>query len=175
MFLAPGTSVRMASVEGAQSILQRTIHGLAIAGVHGFFTAVKFFCKPIVYVIILFLPLTSKHITNTKIHLKAWHIVIITSLIAPAMQFLQSWAMGTGFPDRAVSLTLWSMGFVWCALWIFFYHGRLSEYYPLSSFKWIALIIVLLANANFIDVVSALKAAPAYKAEQEARREYILS
>ncbi len=181
IFLAPGTSARMSSVEGAQSIVSRTIRGVAIAGVHGFFTAIKFFVKPIIYAFLFFLPLFNGKISsfNKNINLKAWHIVIITSLIAPTMQFLQSWSMGTGFPDRAVSLTLWSMGFVWCVLWTFCYSGRITQSPSFiacsNKYRWLALCAALLVSSNFLDVVSALKTAPAYKAEQEARREYILS
>lgn len=181
MFFAPGTALRMASIHGTQSIINRTIQGLIIASTHGLFTIIKFFVKPINYIFLLFLPLAAKVIApfDKTIKLKVWHIIIITSLVAPAMQFLQSWSMRTGFPDRAVSLTLWSMGFVWCILWTFFYRGSLitSQSFNLwsSKLRWPALIFVLLISSNFIDVVSALSIAPVYRYEQEARMKYMLS
>lgn len=183
MFFAPGVTVRMTTevhVEYA-SFLQRIINAIVIACPHGFFTALKFFVKPIIYTLLLFLPLTAKKIPvlNAKIseRIKIWHIVLITALIAPAMQFMKSWANATGFPDRAVSLTLWTMAFVWVLLFVFFYRGVLtsSESFALWSkkFRWPVLIIALLVNSNFIDLVNSLKVAPAYRAEKEAREKYI--
>ena len=172
MFFAPGTAIRMA-IYSNSAFLPRLTKAFVVAGAHGFFTAIQFFVKPLVYVFLLFMPLIAKKVPAAKIKFKPWHIVIITSLIAPLMQFLQSWSMGTGLPERAISLTLWCMLFTWCFLWSFFYRGKLTDSKGFSSFackyRYLILILALLISAKFADVIKSLKLGPAYLAENIAR------
>ena len=179
LYFAPGTAIRIAGINnGVQSFSGRFIRAFIIAGVHGMFTIIKFFVKPLVYVFLMFLPLIAKKTMEPKLKLKLWQIIILTVLIAPLMQILQAWSLGTGLPDRAVSLTLWFMGFIWFVLLSFFYRGRLvtSDRFAEFSKKWRYpfLILALLISFNFIDVVRALKIAPAYRAENILRIKSIL-
>lgn len=172
MYFAPGTAIRMAVYDNG-TFFPRLFKAVIVAGAHGLFTAMQFFVKPLIYVFLLFMPLIAKKIAAAKVKLKIWHIVIITALIAPLMQFLQSWSMGTGLPERAVSLTLWCMFFVWSILFTFFYRGKLTSsegFVNFSSrYRYPILILALLISANFTDVIKALKLGPAYLAENTAR------
>ena len=179
LYFAPGTSKRMISTYIINSnIIKRIITAVAIACSHGLFTIIKFFVKPLIYVFLLFLPLIAKKIPAVKIKLQSWQIIFITALVAPLMQFLEGFGLGIGFPDRAVSLTLWCMGIVWSILFALFYRGKFTTSEKFSDFsrkfRYPILIFTLLISFNFIDVIQALKIAPAYKAEQIERTQSIL-
>lgn len=172
MYFAPGTAIRM-KVYDKGTLLGRLSQAFAVTGAHGLFTAMQFFVKPLVYVFLMFMPLIAKKIPAAKIKLKIWHIVIITALTAPLMQVLHGWTMGTGLPERGISLTLWCMLFTWCILFAFFYRGKLTNSERFINFsrkyRYPILILALLISANFIDVVKALRLGPAYLAENIAR------
>lgn len=174
LYFTPGTDVRMASrFVKTMPMTERLYTATVIACAHGLFTIMKFFCKPLVYVFLLFLPLVTKKIPQAKIKLKVWHIVIITSLIAPFMQFLMGYGAAIGLPDRAVSLTLWCMFFMWCMLFSLFYRGRLTESEKFLNFarrwRYPLLVLALLISTNFCDAAGAMRIAPAYRAEYLAR------
>jgi len=173
-YFSPGTVARMSSSYlNDIPIIKRFTNAAVVACSHGLFTIIKFFVKPLNYVFLLFLPLIAKKIPAAKIKLKIWQIVILTALIAPLMQFLEGYGLGIGFPDRAVSLTLYCMFVVWCLLFSFFYRGKITTSEKFSDFsrkfRYPFLIFALLISFNFIDAVIALKIAPAYKAEHSAR------
>lgn len=172
MYFAPGTAIRMrVTAKGALGL--RIWNAAVVAGTHGLFTTMQFFVKPLVYVFLLFMPIIAKKIPAAKIKLKSWQIVIATALITPLMQVLHGWTMGTGLPERGISVTLWFMLFVWCLLWSFFYRGKLTESQTFANFarrwRYPILIFALLISANFVDVVKSLKLGPAYLAENKAR------
>ncbi len=172
MYFAPGTAIRMALYDKG-AFFPRLLRAFVVSGAHGLFTAMQFFVKPLVYVFLLFMPLIAKKIPAAKIKLKIWHIVILTALIAPLMQILHGWTMGTGLPERGISLTLWCMLFTWCILFAFFYRGKLTNSERFINFsrkyRYLFLILALLISANFIDAVEALRLGPAYFAESAAR------
>ena len=82
--------------------------------VFGFFTVVKFFMNPIMYVFLLFLPSITRNVPSfdegVARRLRAWHIGLITALTALLMQAIAGWGTSAGLPGRAESLTLWLMG-----------------------------------------------------------------
>ncbi|MBR2207700.1 MAG: hypothetical protein IJ859_02710, partial [Synergistaceae bacterium] len=179
LYFAPGTFIRMhSSYIAAVPITKRLINAAAIAFSHGLFTIIKFFVKPLVYVFLLFMPLIAKKIPASNVKLKIWQIIFITALISPLMQFLEGFGLGIGFPDRAVSLTLWCMGIIWCCLWSIFYRGKLTDSEKFVKFskkyRYLFLIFALLISSNFVESIRALKIAPAYKAEYNARIQNIL-
>ena len=180
MLLAPGTAVRMEGMT-AVAFLPRFFRTLGVAAVFGFFTVVKFFMNPIVYVFLLFLPSITRNVPpldEGRAHrLRAWHIGLITVLTAPLMQAIAGWGMGAGLPGRAESLTLWLMGTAWFLLWSFGYRRErtLERIRTLRLFRWrwVLLSLCLLLSPNFIALIEDLRIAPAYRAELKLREELL--
>ena len=176
MLLAPGTSARMGGMT-ALPFLPRLFKTLGVAVVFGSLTVVKFFARPIVYVFLLFLPAIGQTVApvapRLAFRIRAWHIGLLTALIAPLMQAIAGWATGAGLPERSESLTLWLMGAAWVLLWRFGYRrGAVFECIHVSFFfrwRWMLLTLCLLLNPNFVDLIGDLRRAPAYRAELEAR------
>lgn len=179
IYFAPGTQSRMLVTYyiTTLSLGRRLINATVIALSHGTFTIIKFFVKPLVYVFLLFMPLIAKKIPASNIKLKIWQIIFITALFAPLMQFLEGFAVGMGFQDRAISLTLWYMLFVWCALFTFCYRGRLTTSEKFADFsrkyRYPMLILALLISYNFVNGVKFLQIGPKYLSEQRTRLQSI--
>ena len=83
MLVAPGTAIRMGKI-ATIAFLPRFFRTLGIAVVFGFFTVVKFFMNPIMYVFLLFLPSITRNVPSfdegVARRLRAWHIGLITLL-----------------------------------------------------------------------------------------------
>lgn len=180
MFLAPGTSARMGGMT-AVAFLPRLFKTLGVAAVFGSCTIVKFFARPIVYVFLLFLPAIAQTVAPVAPRLvsrpRAWHIGLLTALIAPLMQAMVGWATGAGLPERAEGLTLWLMGAAWVLLWSFGYRQEtvLDRIRASRLFRWRGMLLTLslLLSPNFIALIGDLRVAPAYRAELEAREELV--
>lgn len=176
MLLAPGTTVRMRGM-AAFAFFPRLFRTLGVAVFFGFFTIVKFFMNPIVYVFLLFLPSITRNVPSFDERgaprLRAWHIGLLTAFIAPLMQAIAGWATGSGLARRAESLTLWLMGAAWFLLWSFCYRREKTLERIRASFlfrwRWMLLTLCLLLSPNFVALIGDLRGAPAYKAELEAR------
>jgi hypothetical protein len=176
LYLSPGTAVRMGG--GGGNIIQT----LGVAAIFGGVTAVKFFTKPIVYLMILYMPVIAAHLEpfDKKIsaRLRAWHIVILVGLIAPFQQAIAGWAQGAGLPARAEGLAIWLMGAAWVFLWAFGYRNdavfekiRSLRIYPRRG---VLLALCLVLNFNFVALIQDLRVAPLYATEQRQREASIL-
>ena len=182
MLLAPGTTIRMGGA-AAVAFFPRLIRTLGVAGVFGLMTALRFFTAPIVWAFLLFLPSIAQVVPpldgRVTSRLKAWHVVLLTALIAPLMQAVAGWGTGVGLPERAVSLTLWMMGVAWGLLWAFGYRQvrtleRLRSSRPFR-WRWGLLGLCLLLSSNFVALIGDLGVASAYRAELTARDELVQS
>ncbi len=182
MLLAPGTTIRMGGA-ATVAFFPRLIRTLGVAGVLGLMTVLRFFTAPIVWAFLLFLPSIAQVVPpldgRVTSRLKAWHIVLLTALIAPLMQAVAGWGTGVGLPERAVSLTLWMMGVTWGLLWAFGYRqvGTLERLRSARPFRWRwgLLGLCLLLSSNFVALIGDLGVAPAYRAELTARDELVQS
>ena len=182
MLLAPGTTIRMGGA-ATVAFFPRLIRTLGVAGVFGLMTVLRFFTAPIVWAFLLFLPSIAQVVPpldgRVTSRLKAWHIVLLTALIAPLMQAVAGWGTGVGLPERAVSLTLWMMGVTWGLLWAFGYRqvGTLERLRSARPFRWRwgLLGLCLLLSSNFVALIGDLGVAPAYRAELTARDELVQS
>ena len=182
MLLAPGTTIRMGGA-AAVAFFPRLIRTLGVAGLFGLMTALRFFTAPIVWAFLLFLPSIAQVVPpldgRVTSRLKAWHVVLLTALIAPLMQAVAGWGTGVGLPERAVSLTLWMMGVAWGLLWAFGYRQvrtleRLRSSRPFR-WRWGLLGLCLLLSSNFVALIGDLGVASAYRAELTARDELVQS
>jgi hypothetical protein len=171
LYFSPGTDARMGG--GGRNILET----LGVAGVFGGITVLKFFTKPIAYIMILYMPVIAAHVKpfDKKIsaRLKAWHIFILVALIAPFQQAIAGWAQGAGLPARAEGLTIWSMGATWIFLWSFGYRNEkvFEKIRSLRVYSWrgVLLALCLVGNSNFLSLAQDLRLAPLYAAEQRNR------
>lgn len=166
--LAPGTAVRMGSSAFAQApFLTRLSRALYVGLQYGLRTGTGFFTKPIIYVLLLFLPVARR-----EGWLTARRAVLAVLLIPILMETLAGWAQGGKLPPRAVSLNLWMMGASWTALWYFGCpEGTLTRIRASRFFRWrwALLVLCLLCSFNFIDLPGNLMEAPAYRAEHRER------
>ncbi|MBQ7594512.1 MAG: hypothetical protein IJU48_09195 [Synergistaceae bacterium] len=167
-YFAPATTKRMLKLP----FLTHLFRALLVSAAFGFFTVLKFFVKPVIYVFLLFLPEIARLTPTDKFlskRLKAWHIVSAVILVALMNQFVGGWAQGAGLEFRGESLAIWMMGAVWIFLWAFFYRGKLSQpgTSKIYSFKWVLLIISLLVSSNFIGAVHDFGIREEYRAEYE--------
>jgi hypothetical protein len=177
MFFSPGNAARMSATMLSRFSVQNILQTLGVAVVFGGVTAAKFFTKPIVYLAILYAPAIAARVQPPgpalSKHLKAWHIFLLTALIAPFQQAIAGFATGAGLPARAEGLAIWIMGAAWLFLWAFCYRNeaafekiRSLRVYPLRG---LLLALCLLLNSNFIALAQDLRAAPLYAAEQRQR------
>lgn len=168
LYLSPGVSKRILKMP----FFPRIVRTIAVTIAFGFFTSLKFFIKPIIYVFLLFLPDIAQitpYDKNFSQHISIRHIIIAVVLIAALNQFVGGWAQGSGIEFRTESLALWMMGFVWVFMWTFCYRGRLSQpsKAKIYRFRWLLVIISLLVSSNFINVLHDLTIGKAYKAEHD--------
>lgn len=182
MLLAPGTTIRMGGT-ATVAFFPRLIRTLGVAGLFGLMTALRFFTAPVVWTFPLFLPTIAQAVPpldgRVTSRLKAWHVVLLTALIAPLMQAVAGWGTGVGLPERAVSLTLWLMGAAWGLLWAFGYRQEGTLEWLRSSrlfrWRWGLLGLCLLLSSNFVALIGDLGVASTYRAELTARDELVRS
>ncbi|MDR2180112.1 MAG: sel1 repeat family protein [Synergistaceae bacterium] len=176
LYLSPGTGARMG--EGGQNVLQT----LGVAGVFGGITSLKFFMKPMVYLVVLYMPVIAVHAKPfdeaISKRLRAGHIFALMIFIALFQQAIAGWAMSMGLPARAEGLVIWIMGATWLFLWSFGYRNEkvLEKIRSLRIYPWrnVLLVLCLLLNGNFISLLQDLRVAPLYAAEQQDREASII-
>ncbi|GHS95027.1 hypothetical protein AGMMS50276_09210 [Synergistales bacterium] len=180
MYLSPGTAVRMGSLL-SQPFLSRLTQTLGVATVFGGITALKFFTKPMIYALLLFLPdiVSGVEPFDEKIskRIRAWHIFLLVALIAPFQQAIGGFAMGMGLPARADGLAIWLMAASWVFLWVFCYRDEyiLNKIRSLHLYRYrgVALALCLVLSSNFISLAQDLRIAPLYLAENRMRENII--
>jgi hypothetical protein len=174
MYFAPGTANRMSAGLGlSRNILQT----LAVAVVFGGLTTLKFFTKPIVYLVILYMPAIAKAIppfdAKATALLRVKYIVLSVILVAAGNQAIHGFALGTPLPLRAEGLAMWMMAAVWLFLWVFGYRNEelFAKIEKLRIYPWRNLIVVLclLFSPNFIALTRDIRIAPLYAQEMEER------
>jgi hypothetical protein len=177
MFFAPGNAVRMSASMLSRFSLQNILQTLGIAAVFGGVTALKFFTKPIIYLVILYMPVIAAHVKlsdkmNSKC-LKAWHIFLLIALLAPFQQAIAGFVSGAGLPVRSEGLAIWIMAAAWFFLWTFGYRNEAVfeqiRSLRIYSSRGALLALCLVLNSNFVALIQDLRVAPLYAAEQEQR------
>jgi hypothetical protein len=176
LYLSPGTTVRMGT--GGRNILQT----FEIAALFGGVTILKFFMKPLVYLLILYMPDVSTCVypfdKNITTHLKAWHIFALVALIAPFQQAIAGWAISGSLPPRAEGLVIWIMAASWLFLWSFGYRSEamFAKIRSLRIYPWrgVLLAFCLVLNSNFLSLLQDLRIAPLYADEHRQREALIL-
>jgi hypothetical protein len=170
------------AIGGKISLSIKLFQTLGVAAAFGGITALKFFMKPIVYLAVLYSPVIAENVKPfdpiLSKHLRAWHIFLLTALLAPFQQAIAGFATGAGLPARAEGLAIWIMGTAWLSLWAFGYRNdtvfkkiRSLRVYPLRG---ALLALCLLLNSNFIALIQDFRTAPLYAAEQRQRDALIL-
>jgi hypothetical protein len=178
---APGNLGRM-SAGSQMPVSARFFQTLGVASVFGGITTLKFFTKPIVYLVILYMPVITARIEpldkNIATRLKVWHVFALIMFIACFQQAIAGWATSAGLPARAEGLAIWIMGAAWLFLWSFGYRNEkmFEKIRSLRVYSWrgVLLMSCLLLNGNFISLLQDLRVAPLYAAEQKNREASIL-
>lgn len=185
MYFAPGTVARsnLILLPGSMSSIQKILGGFIPALSLGVLNAIQFFAKPLLYVVIFFMPAIVDKIppADGKLsrHLRVWHIVAVMFVIGMFMQYMMGVISGgvSGLPNRGISINMWMMYLTWNVLWIFFYRGSFIRSEGVrnscAKWRWPVLILSVIVSANFIDCVKALRVAPEYAAEYDARAELL--
>lgn len=185
VYFAPGTALRMQLVLPSDAGLsaKKIIAGVIPALSLGVLQTFQFFAKPLLYSVILFMPVIAGKIPVADVRLsrrlRVWHIAAAMFAVSMFMQYMMGVISGgvSGLPVRGVSLNMWMMCFTWHILWVFFYRGDLIRSEGFRNFcakwRWPVLILSVMVSANFIDCVKALVIAPEYAAEYDARAEAI--
>lgn len=187
VYFSPGSISRMnAAVKGSMGS-HSTISQLLAAFIptfsQGILNTIKFFSKPLLYVVLFFLPAIADKVppADEKLSrsLKAWHIVAVMFAINMFMEYMIGVITGWSLPERGISLSMWMMYVVWNILWVFFYRGKLihSEGFRnfCAKYRWPLLILSVLVSYNFINCVKELRIAPEYAREFDARSEMLFA
>jgi hypothetical protein len=175
MYFAPGTAIRISG--GFNGLNKNILQTFSVAAVFGGFSALKFFIKPIIYLVILYMPVIVKAIppfdAKATALLRVKHIVLFVILVAAGNQAIHGFAVGTPLPLRAEGLTMWMMAAVWLFLWVFCYRNKklFAKIEKLKIYPWRNLILVLclLLSPNFIALTRDIRIAPLYAQEMEER------
>jgi hypothetical protein len=182
MFFSPGNAARMSTAMLSRFTVRNIFQTLGVAAAFGGITAIKFFTKPIVYLALLYMPVIVAHIKPfdkaLSKHLKAWHIFVLVTLIAPFQQAIAGFATGAGLPARAEGLAIWIMGAAWLFLWAFGYRNEVAfeKIRSLRIYPWrgTLLTLCLILNSNFFSLIQDLRAMPLYTAEQRQRETLVV-
>jgi hypothetical protein len=175
-FTAPGNFLRQS---GAKQVFSagELLQTLGVAGTFGGFTAVKFFASPIVWSLLLYMPVIAKAMppfdAKATALLHAKHIFFLTILAAIGNQAIHAFSVGTPLSPRGEGLAMWMMTAVWLFLWAFVYRNTnlFAKIEKLKIYHWRngILIFCLILSPNFISLVRDMRIAPLYAQEMKER------
>lgn len=182
MLFSPGTSARMSGTALSRFTVPNLIQTAGVAAAFGGITVLKFFIKPVIYVLLLYMPVIASEIKvfdeGITARFRVWHIFLLTACIAPLLQAFAGLATGAGLPARAEGLVIWIMGVTWLFMWVFGYRNEavFARIRTLRIYPWRGAILALclVLNSNFISLIHDLPIAPSYAAENRAREALIL-
>ncbi|GHS95013.1 hypothetical protein AGMMS50276_09140 [Synergistales bacterium] len=174
-YFSPAVAARMHG--SIIPITGRIFQALKVAIVFGSITAMKFFTKPIIYALLLFLPALVKTIKpfDDKIaaFMRVKFIVLIVALVAFFNQAIGGFALGIPLVPRAEGLAIWMMTATWVFLWVFCYRNeklfRKIENLRITHWRNAVLVLCLILSANFIGLLRDIKIAPLYAQEMRER------
>ncbi len=182
MLFSPGTAVRMSGTALSRFTVSNLIRTVGVAAAFGGITVLKFFMKPVIYVLLLYMPVIASEIKvfdeGITARFRVWHIFLLTACIAPLLQAFAGLATGAGLPARAEGLVIWIMGVTWLFLWVFGYRNEaaFARIRALRIYPWRGAILALclVLNSNFISLLHDLPIASSYAAENREREVLIL-
>ena len=150
----------------------------------GLITSFHFFTRPvIIYFLLLFMPIISDNVKQPRFikkmpfKFKIWHICLFEILTACCFQAIGGYSMGNALYPRAVAIVRFIMIAQWILFFIFLYrNSKLTEWIRnirIYRYKEIILLICLLLNGNFYNLISDYKIAPEYLRQLTERQKYI--
>ncbi|MCL1941154.1 MAG: DUF6056 family protein [Synergistaceae bacterium] len=154
-----------------------------VAVISGLITSYHFFTRPIIYALLLFMPIISDNVKQPKFiekmpfRFKIWHIFLFETVTACCFQAVGGYAMGNALYLRAMSVVRWIMLAQWILFFVFLYRNsnfteRIRGIW-IYRFKEVILLICLLMSTNFSLLRADLGIASEYSRQLSERREYI--
>jgi hypothetical protein len=179
VYFSPATRIRMQVESVAYGTHPQSIAvTLSIAAKHGLLTWARFFSKPILYLVILFMPLLGRvPVIGLRREVRLWHILAIGGVVSCFFQALHGWSRGVELPERMIARVYWNMAAVWSLFFIFFYRNpslsKRIEGHWIYRKRHPVLAACLLLNSNFLGVVESYTAGPACARQVDALYGYV--
>ena len=149
----------------------------------GLVSSYRFFTRPIIYALLLFMPVISDNVKQPAFagkmpfRFKIWHIFLFQIVTACCFQAVAGYAMGNALYPRAMSVMRWIMLTQWILFFVYLYRNpKFTEWIRgirIYRFSEIILLICLLTSANFSNLTADLSIAPEYSRQLAERREFI--
>jgi len=178
-YFSPGTKIRMQAEAAAYGTSpQNVLVTLKIAVTYGLLTAARFFSKPLLYLVFLFMPpLARVPVIPLQVRVRLWHILAILVGVSFFFQALHGWARGEELPERMIARAYWDMATLWALFFIFFYRNpalskRIEAHWSYRR-RYLLLAACLLLNRNFLWLIESHPAGGECSHQLEARYRYI--
>ena len=149
----------------------------------GLSSSYRFFTRPIIYVLLLFLPIVSDNVKQPKFvdkmpfEFKIWHICLFQILTVCCFQAVGGYAMGNSLYTRSMATVRWVMLAQWVLFFVFLYRNtKFIEWIRnirIYRYKEIILLICLLMSTNFSLLRADYGIASDYSRQVTERKEFI--
>ncbi|MCL1941738.1 MAG: DUF6056 family protein, partial [Synergistaceae bacterium] len=149
----------------------------------GLITSYHFFTRPLIYALLLFMPIISDNVKQPAFaekmpfRFKIWHIFLFQIVTACCFQAVGGYAMGNALYPRAMSVVRWIMLAQWILFFAFLYRNpkvieRIRNIWVYRC-KEVILLICLLMSTNFSYLMADLGTAPEYSRQMTERMDHI--
>lgn len=185
VYYSPGTAIRTINDGVRLGLATHSIKSaLFVSLTSGGLTFRRFFMKPLIYVIILFIPLWEEKIRSLNIlqqfpfKIRILHILLLEFIIASGFMFIPGWALGGCWvTGRLTDTVFWIMSITWIFFFAFCYRNRTlsAKIEQLRIYKWRCYLLAfcLVFNFNFFYLIHDYRIGPTYSDQMNAQYNYI--
>jgi len=186
--LNPGNAVRITedlSIFGPSlnPITKDFVITLKIGLNAGLISTYQFFTSPILYALLLFMPVISDNVKqpiftdNMRFKFKIWHIFLFQIITACCFQAIGGYSTGNALYPRAMGTVRFIMIAQWILFFVFLYrNSKFIEWIrkiKVYRYKEIIVLICLLMSTNFSYLRADYSIASEYSRKVAERSEYI--
>lgn len=178
-----GNSARSAVFEAMGTMPKSLVSVVKVMLYGGAVTLFEFFAKPIMYVVLLFVPFIAENVRQLSFveklpfRLRLWHIIAFEILTACGFQAIGGYAVGGALPPRAVGTVIWIMAVQWVFFFVFCYRDVdfIERIRNLKIFRWRAVLLAscFVLSGNFLSLISDYRVAPDYARQLNDRYAFI--
>ncbi|MCL2146692.1 MAG: hypothetical protein FWH52_02680 [Synergistaceae bacterium] len=155
-----------------------------VGSIAGLITSFHFFTRPlIIYFLLLYMPIISDNVKQPRFiekmpfKFKIWHIYLFEIITACCFQAIGGYSMGNALYLRAMAIVRFTMTAQWILFFVFLYrNSKFIEWIRnirIYRYKGIILLICLLFNINFSNLIMDYRIAPEYTRQLAERNEYL--
>jgi hypothetical protein len=187
---APGNAVRIAAegVTGSSGpnmapVTRNFFVTYKVGVISGLISSYHFFTRPIIYALLLFLPVVSDRVKQPNLAdkmpfgIKIWHMCLFQIVTACCFQAIGGYSTGSALHLRVMSVVRFIMLAQWILFFIFLYrNSKFTEWIRntrVYRYKEVILLLCLLMSTNFSLLISDYRLAPEYSRQLTERREFI--